>query len=102
MLKIELIDDIEELRQQLIEERINTDYLPSYDEFSDIETLKNIKYILLRKVRKQQSSSIVEDLLFMVLKGIESVFDGKTSIAGMSPNLKGLTKSVSLKMRNQK
>jgi len=44
----------------------------------------------------------VEDLLFMVLKGIESIFDGKTSIAGMTPNLKGLTKSVSLKMRNQK
>ena len=82
------------------EERINTDYLPKYGEFSDIATLKNIKHILLRKVRKQQSSSIVEDLLFMVLKGVESVFDGKTSVAGMRPNLKGLTKSVSLKMRN--
>ncbi len=42
----------------------------------------------------------MEDLLFMILKGIESVFDGKTSVAGMRPNLKGLTKSVSLKMRN--
>ncbi len=99
---MELIDDIEELKQQLTEERINIDYLPGYNEFSDIESLKNIKYMLMRKVRKQQSNSIVEDVLFMVLKGIESIFDGKTSIAGMSPNLKGLTKSVSLKMRNQK
>jgi hypothetical protein len=53
-------------------------------------------------VRKLQSSSIVEDVLFMSLKGVESIFDGKTSVAGMTPNLKGLTKSVSLKMRNQK
>ncbi len=99
---MDLIDDIEELRQQLSEERINTDYLPRYDENSDLSTLKNIKHILLRIVRKQSSSSIVEDLLFMILKGIESVFNGERSIAGMRPNLKGLTKSVSLKMRNQK
>lgn len=52
LLKIDLIDDIEELRQQLNEERISTDYLPKYDEFSEIATLKNIKHILLRKVRK--------------------------------------------------
>jgi hypothetical protein len=36
----------------------------------------------------------------MILKGVEGIFNGQTSIAGMKPNLKGLTKSVSLKMRN--
>ena len=56
----------------------------------------------MRKVRKLQSSTIVEDVLFLSLKGVENIFDGKTSVAGMTPNLKGLTKSVSLKMRNQK
>lgn len=54
----------------------------------------------MRKVRKQQANTIVEDALFLVLKGVESLFDGTTKIAGMAPNLKGLTKSVSLKMRN--
>lgn len=49
-----------------------------------------------------QSNSIVEDLLFMLLKGVESVLDGKTEVLGVKPNLKGLTKSVSLKMRNQR
>jgi len=35
----------------LSEERINTDYLPKYGEFSDFQTLKDIKHILIRKVR---------------------------------------------------
>ncbi len=47
-----------------------------------------------------QSNSIVEDLLFMLLKGVEGVLDGKTEVLGVKPNLKGLTKSVSIKMRN--
>jgi hypothetical protein len=68
----------------------------------DIETLKLIKGILIRKTRKMQSNSIVEDLLFMVLKGVEGVLDGKTEVLGVKPNLKGLTKSVSIKMRNQR
>ena len=38
----------------------------------------------------------------MGLKGVEGVFDGKTEMFGSKPNLKGLTKSVSLKMRNQR
>ena len=69
---------------------------------SDVDTLKLIKGILTRKTRKMQSNNIVEDLLFMVLKGVEGVLDGKTEVLGVKPNLKGLTKSVSLKMRNQR
>mgnify|MGYP006950276520 CR=1 FL=1 len=38
----------------------------------------------------------------MALKAVENVFDGRTSIGGMSPNLKGLSKSVSLKLKSQK
>lgn len=36
------------------------------------------------------------------MKGVEGVFDGKTDVAGFKPNLKGLSKSVTLKLRNQK
>jgi hypothetical protein len=36
----------------------------------------------------------------MVLKGVESVFNGQTKVFGVAPNLKGLGKSVSLKMRH--
>jgi hypothetical protein len=38
----------------------------------------------------------------MGLKGIENIFDGNTVIFSTKPNLTGLTKSFSLKMRNQR
>ena len=41
-------------------------------------------------------------MLFMALKAVESVFDGSITIGGVSPNLKGLSKSVSLKLKTQK
>ena len=67
-----------------------------------MDTLRLIKGILLRKTRKLQSNSIVEDMLFMALKGVEQVFDGKTELFGAKPNLKGLTKALTLKFRNQR
>ena len=84
------------------DEGVNIDnlQLPSYDNVHDIATLRLIKGILVRKIRRLQSNNIVEDLLFMGLKSIESVLDGKTEVLGVKPNLKGLTKSISLKMRN--
>ncbi len=76
--------------------------IPSADSAPDIETLRLIKSILVRKTRKLQSGSIIEDVLFMMLKGVEQLFDGKTEVFGAKPNLKGLTKALSLKFRNQR
>lgn len=38
--------------------------------------------------------------MFLGLKGVETIFDGKTSIFGARVNLKGLTKTISIKTRN--
>ena len=76
--------------------------IPRVDQAPDIDTLRLIKGILVRKTRKLQSNSIVEDILFMLLKGVEQVFDGKTEVFGAKPNLKGLTKALTLKFRNQR
>jgi hypothetical protein len=38
----------------------------------------------------------------MGLKGIESIFDGKTEVLGVKPNLKGLTETLSLKFKSQR
>ena len=38
----------------------------------------------------------------MGLKGVENIFDGKTDILGVKPNLKGLSKSISLRLKNSK
>ena len=46
------MDDIYDLKQQLQEERVNLDYLPAINETTNIDTLLNIKKILLRKVKK--------------------------------------------------
>ena len=103
-MRSDLLDDIYELKQQLIDEGVNIDNLqiPRVDQSPDIDTLRLIKGILVRKTRKLQSNSIIEDVLFMTLKGIEQVFDGKTEVFGAKPNLKGLTKALTLKFRNQR
>ena len=77
--------------------------LPQTYSEDDIETLQLIRGILVRKVRKSQTSSIVEDLLILGLEGVERLFNGKTELfAGVKPNLKGLTKTMRLRLRNQK
>lgn len=87
-----------------MDEGVNIDNLqiPSVSDAPDIETLRLIKGILVRKTRKLQSNSIIEDILFMTLKGVEQLFDGKTEVFGAKPNLKGLTKALTLKFRNQR
>lgn len=49
-----------------------------------------------------QSATLIDDSIYLGLLGIESVFNGKTQIGGVAPNLQGLSKSVSLKLKSQK
>lgn len=101
----DLLDEITELKSQLKDEGVNLNdlQLPSSYSESDIETLQLIRGILVRKVRKSQTSSIVEDLLILGLEGVERVFNGKTElVAGVKPNLKGLTRTMKLRLRSQK
>jgi len=98
--KMELIDDIRDILLLLKEERVDASEYPQLDESMTVAQLETFKHLVTRKLRKLQSTSLIDDGVFMLLKGVESVFDGKTNVFGVSPNLKGLGKSVSLKMRD--
>ena len=48
----------------------------------------------MKKWKKLYSRGIIEDVILMVVKGLEGIFDGKTCVLGFSPNLSGFSNTV--------
>jgi hypothetical protein len=53
----------------------------------------------MRKWKRRYSRSIVEDIILMIVKGVENIFDGKTTVLGFTPDLNGFGNSVMISVK---
>lgn len=96
--KMMLLEEIDELRDDMIKDGINIDKVEIVNQHSDLETIENVKRLLKLKYNRYQYSGYAEDMIVSGFEMLEYICDGKTEILGLKPDLTDYTNTVRCKL----
>jgi hypothetical protein len=100
--KMELLNEIDSLKESLEDEGCNVRYIPNVDKHSSYEEIKSVHKRLRDKIDRQQYSAIAHEGIMAIFYGLEYLFDGEKEWFGRRPDLTGFTKQVSAKLARRK
>lgn len=96
--KISMLEQIDFLRDTLMEDRINITTVQKVDINSSMEDIETVLAFLTRKSDRTRFSLLGEEFILMACKGLEKIFDGNRSFLGAKPDLTGWSDTARTKL----
>ena len=100
--KAYLIEQIDALRESLIDDNIDISRIPLADPSGSLNEIKLIYKTLVRKNDRNRFSSLAEELILVGAGGIELWLNGDREILGSKPDARGWSSQVKIKLRRMK
>lgn len=97
--KLMLLEKIEDVRDELIEEGINVEKVPSVDHHSDLETIEYVHRVYMIKYNRHRFSGFAEEFILAGAGVLETVFNGQNEFLGLKPDLTDYSDTVRVKLR---
>lgn len=100
--KIRKLEQIESLRQSLIEDNVNIKRIPNVSLENPINEIDEVlKYLMVINDNKQ-CSSLAEEIILVGARGAGYVFNGKRRVFNQRPDLTDWYKTVAVKLRHHR
>lgn len=96
--KISMLEQIDSLRDTLMEDRINITSVQKVDINSSMEDIETVLNWLTIKSDRNRFSVLGEEFILMACKGLEKIFDGNRSFLGAKPDLTGWSDTARTKL----
>ena len=100
--KSSMLEEIEFLREELLEYNYKLDSVHIVNQDSSYETIESTLRHLRHKMDRVMSCEFAESFILMAAYGLEDVFDGKKNWFGYTPDLTGWSNSVQIKLRRMR
>lgn len=100
--KNQWLSEIENLRETLEADGVDLSRIPIVDNKSSLDDIRSVRNALHRKNNTKRYASWAEDIILLVVKGMEHVFDGKKEYFGFSPDLSDWNTTVAAKLRRMR
>jgi len=97
--KLKYLDQIDNLRDDLLSDGINISKVPSVNHDSPIEEIKRIYTILTIKNCRDKYREFGEEIILSASSGLEYLFDGEKEYFGYTPDLTGYSDTLKIKLR---
>ena len=94
-----LLDDIDELKDELLKEDIDLSRIPNLNKDSSITDIKKVHSILKRRYTKTRCNSLGSEIIMAGAQGLEYIFNGQRRIMGYTPDLTGYSQTLRVKLR---
>lgn len=101
-MKLTLLEKIDNLKEELDDDGINTDKIPKVDFSSKLEQIEYVAKLLMLKVNRNRYSNMGEEFILAVANGLEILCDGKREFFGLKPDLTSCSDIVKVKLRRVK
>lgn len=100
--KLEMIAEIDDLRQVLTHTQADLSRIPLVDPSTEYETVEQVLKILRHKNDMERGCTMAEELILLVTYAAEEAFDGEHEYFGYKPNIGGYSNHVSAKFRRMR
>jgi len=97
--KLMLLEKIEDLKEELVGEGINTEKVPSVDYESDLETIEYVHRVYMIKYNRHRFGGFAEEFILTGAGIIENIFNGQNEFLGLKPDLTDYSSTVRVKLR---
>ena len=97
-----LLEDIDSLRTEMTDERIDISRIPEVDAYSNMVEIENVHRMLKYKYDRQRYGELARDAILTGVYALEYVFDGKRQYGPYSPDLTDWHNTVKVKLRHMK
>ena len=101
-MKLTLLEKIDNLKEELEDDGINTDKIPKVDFSTNLEQIEYAAKLLMLKVNRNRYSNMGEEFILAMANGLEILCDGKREFFGLKPDLTNCTDIVKVKLRRVK
>lgn len=101
-MKLRLLEKIDNLKEELEDDGINLDKIPSVDFSSKLEEIENTAKLLMLKATRNRYSNMGEEFILAISNGLEILCNGKREFFGVRPDLTNCTDIVKVKLRRVK
>lgn len=100
--KNQMLENIETLRSILIMDSVDLSTIPLVNSHSSMADIRQVHKILVLKNQRNRYCTIADDVILMMVYGLENLFDGKKEYMGRKPNLTGWNTTVKMKLRRMR
>lgn len=100
--KLMLLEKIDNLKEELEDDGINIDKIPSVEINSSLEEIEYTAKLLMLKANRNRYSNMGEEFILALANGLEIVCNGKREFFGLKPNLTNYSDIVKVKLRRVK
>jgi len=97
-----LLEDIDSLRTEMTDERIDISRIPEVDASSNMVEIENVHRMLKYKYDRQRYGELARDAILTGVYALEYVFDGKRQWGPYRPDLTDWHNTVKVKLRHMK
>lgn len=101
-MKLRLLERIDNLKEELEDDGINLEKIPSVDFSSKLEEIENTAKLLMLKATRNRYSNMGEEFILAISNGLEILCNGKREFFGIKPDLTNCTDIVKVKLRRVK
>lgn len=101
-MKLRLLEKIDNLKEELEDDGINLDKIPTVDFSSKLEEIENTAKLLMLKATRNRYSNMGEEFILALSNGLEILCNGKREFFGVKPDLTNCTDIVKVKLRRVK
>jgi hypothetical protein len=101
-MKLRLLEKIDNLKEELEDDGINLDKIPTVDFSSKLEEIENTAKLLMLKATRNRYSNMGEEFILAISNGLEILCNGKREFFGVRPDLTNCTDIVKVKLRRVK
>ncbi len=101
-MKLRLLEKIDNLKEELEDDGINLNKIPSVDFSSKLEDIENTAKLLMLKATRNRYSNMGEEFILAISNGLEILCNGQREFFGVKPDLTNCTDIVKVKLRRVK
>lgn len=101
-LKHDILENIDEMREFLEDNDVDTSKIPEVDEDHSIIEMRRVEKLLKRKFVRRKYSTFANQWIMMGVYGLEGLFNGKKKYFGYSPDLTDIHNEIHVKLRQSK
>jgi hypothetical protein len=96
-------DSCIDMYAELKDQKIDVSHIPDFTKKKlSIKEIKSINRTLYKKYSRVRSQAFGAELIVQCAQGLETVFDGKRSLMGFTPNLTGLGVAIRPRLRRMR
>lgn len=99
---IRLKENIEGLKQTLIEEQISYDNIAYVNDLTSVSKARKVERAMQVRLDNLRLREMIEEVALTLCSGVEEVCNGENEILGGKPDLRGYSNTLKLKLRRMR